>query len=137
MEIIINFVSIVIPKLRLGTRTETHPRPLLIEGRFEVPSKKRGFKGCVCCFQKTKLLLNSFRPFGAKFVLFFSTRGLHPLLYADSPSGLMYRISMLLVGANSRWRPGACAPLYIINHRWSQEKSGSPGVPKHTPDPSF
>ncbi len=44
-------------QLRLKVRIETHPRPLLIEGRFEVPSKKRGFRGVCTVFQKTKLLL--------------------------------------------------------------------------------
>jgi len=34
-------------QLRLEARIETHPRPLLIEGRLEVPSKKRGFRGGV------------------------------------------------------------------------------------------
>ncbi len=43
-------------KLRLEARIETHPRPLLIEGRFEVPSKKRGFRGVYTVFQKAKLL---------------------------------------------------------------------------------
>ena len=32
--------------------------------------------------------INFFPPFGAKFVLFFLLSGLHPLLYAGSPSGL-------------------------------------------------
>ena len=35
----------LIPKHRLETSIETHTSPLLIEGRFEVPSKKRGFRG--------------------------------------------------------------------------------------------
>ncbi len=41
-------------KLRLEASIETHPRPLLIEGRFEVPSKKRGYKGCVCGASKSQ-----------------------------------------------------------------------------------
>ncbi len=48
----------LIPKLRLGTSIETHPQPLLIEGRFEIPSKKRGFRGVYNVFQKTKLIPN-------------------------------------------------------------------------------
>ncbi len=43
-------------KLRLEASIETHPQPLLIEGRFEVPSKKRGFRGVYKVFQKAKLL---------------------------------------------------------------------------------
>ena len=35
---------------------KTHPRPLFLEGRAEVPSKKRGFRGVYNVFQKTKLL---------------------------------------------------------------------------------
>jgi len=31
-------------KYRLKARIETHPRPLFLEGRLEVPSKKRGFR---------------------------------------------------------------------------------------------
>jgi len=34
-------------QLSLEARIETHPRPLLIEGRVEVPSIKRGFRGGV------------------------------------------------------------------------------------------
>ena len=33
-------------------------------------------------------IINFFHPFGAKFVLLFYSGGLHPLLYADGPSGL-------------------------------------------------
>jgi len=35
-----------------------------------------------------KIIINFFHPFGAKFVLLFYSGGLHPLLYADGPSGL-------------------------------------------------
>ncbi len=45
----------LIPKHRLETSIETHTQPLLIEERFEVPSKKRGFRGVYNLFQKTKL----------------------------------------------------------------------------------
>ncbi len=47
----------LLPKFRLETRIETHPRPLLIEGGLEVPSIKRGFRGVYTAFQKAKLLL--------------------------------------------------------------------------------
>jgi len=43
-------------KLRLEASIEKHPRPLLVEGRFEVPSKKRGFRGVYTVFQKAKVL---------------------------------------------------------------------------------
>ena len=46
----------LITKLRLETSIETHPRPLLIKGRFEVPSKKRGLRGVYMVFKKTKLI---------------------------------------------------------------------------------
>jgi len=45
----------LIPKLRFGTSIEPPPS-LLIEGRIEVPSKKRGFRGVYNAFQKTKLI---------------------------------------------------------------------------------
>ncbi len=46
----------LLPRRRLETRIETHPRPLLLEGRVEVPSNKRGFRGVYTVIQKTKLL---------------------------------------------------------------------------------
>ena len=42
----------LLPKRRLETCIETHPRPLLLEGRAEVPSNKRGFRGVYTVFQK-------------------------------------------------------------------------------------
>ena len=47
-----------LPRLCLETSIETHPQPLLLEGRAEVPSNKRGFRGVYTVFQKTKLLQN-------------------------------------------------------------------------------
>jgi hypothetical protein len=49
------FVSMHFPKLRLEAGIETHPQPLFLEGRVEVPSKKRGLRGVYTVFQKTKL----------------------------------------------------------------------------------
>ena len=46
----------LLPRRRLETSIETHPRPLLLEGRAEVPSNKRGFRGVYIVFQKAKLL---------------------------------------------------------------------------------
>ena|GEM_PF-2344499 len=46
----------LLPMCRLETSIETHPQPLLLEGREEVPSNKRGFRGVYIVFQKAKLL---------------------------------------------------------------------------------
>ncbi len=84
----IRFLSLSV-FLRLEARTETHPQPLLIEGRFEVPSKKRGFKGCVYCVLKNKIVteLLPFLPSqlwfsgGPDFVRAANGRGLRRVVY--------------------------------------------------------
>jgi len=52
----LKIVSMLLLKLRLEASIETHPRPLFLEGRFEVPSKKRGYRGVYTVFQKAKVL---------------------------------------------------------------------------------